>query len=620
MDTNYSFHPPTWPRLSGFHLVVPRYESLPGSFNYRAVPEDTRPIHFFIRGDKYKLFGLIPATIHLFGTGDENYPVYLLGTDQFGRDVLSRLLYGSQISLSIGIIGILLSFTFGMIIGGISGYFSGWTDTVIMRLCELIMSIPALYLIISLRATFPPSMSSAQVYAMIIIILSFIGWASMARVIRGMTLSLREQQFVLAARALGQSHLKVIVRHILPNTFSYVIVAATLSVPYYILGEVVLSFLGRGHPGAERQLGQHADRRPKHRVFAELSLAARAGRGHFCHRSRFQLPRRWFKRRGGHEVMTLLEIKNLKMDFGKGADALRAVDGVSLTIGAGETVCLVGESGCGKSVTALSIARLVPAPPANYVGGEILLNGRDVLKMSNGELRNIRGGVVSYVFQEPGASLNPVFRVGNQIKESLKLHQPGKATDDEVIRLLKLVGIPAPESRLRNYPFEMSGGMQQRVMIAMALASEPKLLVADEPTTALDVTIQAQILDLLRDLKQRLGMAILLITHNLGIVGDMADRVAVMYAGQIVELSPAGELLRRPLHPYTQALINSVPKLSGGADRLSAIPGNVPRIGNFPPGCRFAPRCPIAKPECSERIPDLVEVEPGRWVRCPFWK
>jgi peptide/nickel transport system ATP-binding protein/oligopeptide transport system ATP-binding protein len=318
--------------------------------------------------------------------------------------------------------------------------------------------------------------------------------------------------------------------------------------------------------------------------------------------------------------MNLLEIKNLKMDFGAGADALRAVDGVSLTIGAGETVCLVGESGCGKTVTALSIARLVPMPPANYVGGEILLNGRDVLKMSNGELRSIRGGMVSYVFQEPGASLNPVFRIGNQIKESLKLHKPEKATNEEVIRLLKLVGIPAPESRIKNYPFEMSGGMQQRVMIAMALASEPKLLVADEPTTALDVTIQAQILELLHGLKQRLGMAILLITHNLGIVGDMADRVAVMYAGQIVELSPAKELLRRPLHPYTKALMNAVPKLAGGATRLSAIPGNVPHIGNFPPGCRFAPRCPIAKPECSDKIPELVEVEAGRWVRCPFWE
>jgi peptide/nickel transport system permease protein len=246
LNTDYSFHPPIWPKLQGLHLVVPRYEQSGGVFAYRVVVNDTKPLHFFIRGDKYNLFGFIPSSIHLFGTGDKDYPVFLLGADQFGRDVFSRLLYGSQISLSIGVIGILLSFSFGMIIGGISGYLGGGTDTVIMRLCELIMSIPALYLIISLRATFPPGMSSAQVYAMIIVILSFIGWASMARVIRGMTLSLREQQFVLAARALGQSHLKVIVRHILPNTFSYVIVAATLSVPYYILGEVVLSYLGVG--------------------------------------------------------------------------------------------------------------------------------------------------------------------------------------------------------------------------------------------------------------------------------------------------------------------------------------------------------------------------------------
>jgi len=245
MDRDRYFHPPIWPKLSGFRIVVPRYEQLPGDFVYREVPDDIQPVHFFVHGDKYPLFGFIPASIHLFGS-DDNHPVYLFGTDQFGRDIFSRLLYGSQISLSIGVVGIFLSFTLGLIIGGISGYFAGATDTVIMRFCELIMSIPALYLIISLRATFPPGMSSSQVYAMIIIILSCIGWAGMARVIRGMTLSLREQQFVLAARALGQSNFKIIVRHILPNTLSYVIVAATLSVPYYILGEVVLSFLGVG--------------------------------------------------------------------------------------------------------------------------------------------------------------------------------------------------------------------------------------------------------------------------------------------------------------------------------------------------------------------------------------
>jgi oligopeptide/dipeptide ABC transporter ATP-binding protein len=316
----------------------------------------------------------------------------------------------------------------------------------------------------------------------------------------------------------------------------------------------------------------------------------------------------------------LLEIKNLKLDFVSNESRLRAVDDVSLSIEPGETLCLVGESGCGKSITALSIARLLPTPPADYAGGEILLDGQDVLRMPANALHRIRGKTVSYVFQEPAASLNPVMRIGEQIREALQLHQPGKADDAEVLRLLKQVRIPAPEVRIRDYPFQMSGGMLQRVMIAMALASAPRLLVADEPTTALDVTIQAQILELLRELRDSFGMAILLITHNLGIVSDMADRVAVMYAGQIVETGPARKLLARPLHPYTRALMQSVPQLNSQAVRLSSIPGNVPRIGSFPPGCRFYPRCPSARPECALTNPELLEVEPQSWSRCVYAK
>ncbi len=317
--------------------------------------------------------------------------------------------------------------------------------------------------------------------------------------------------------------------------------------------------------------------------------------------------------------MPLLEIRNLQIDFGGGPNRLRAVDGVSLALECGETLCLVGESGSGKSVTALSVARLVPTPPAHYAGGEILLNGRDVLTMSKSELRNVRGRLVSYVFQEPSASLNPVCRIGSQIKEALKLHRRAAATDAEVVRLLKRVGIPAPEARARNYPHELSGGMQQRAMIAMALAPQPKLLVADEPTTALDVTIQAQIIELLRDLKEQLSMTILLITHNLGLVGDIADRVAVIYAGQIVEVAPARELLKQPLHPYTQALMNSVPNLDAENERLVAIPGTVPQLGALPTGCRFHPRCPRAQADCARLVPELVEVKPRRLVRCPYW-
>jgi peptide/nickel transport system ATP-binding protein/oligopeptide transport system ATP-binding protein len=316
--------------------------------------------------------------------------------------------------------------------------------------------------------------------------------------------------------------------------------------------------------------------------------------------------------------MALLQIKDLQLQFGDGPDAVRALDGVSLSIDSGETLGLVGESGSGKSVTALSIARLLPPQSARYVGGQILLDGHDVLRMAPAQLPQIRGGLVNYIFQEPGASLNPVFRIGRQIKETLKLHRPEAATDAEVIGLLKRVGIPAPESRIHSYPHQMSGGMQQRVMIAMALAARPKLLIADEPTTALDVTIQAQIIELLRSIKEQFNMAIILITHNLGIVGDLADRLAVMYAGQIVETGPAREVLHRPMHPYTRALIDSVPALGSDSNRFRAIPGAVPRLSALPSGCRFHPRCRIARPQCSSSPVPLSEAAPARHVRCPY--
>jgi oligopeptide/dipeptide ABC transporter ATP-binding protein len=317
--------------------------------------------------------------------------------------------------------------------------------------------------------------------------------------------------------------------------------------------------------------------------------------------------------------MPLLAVQDLKLDFLNGGHPVRVLDGVSFTVSEGDTVCLVGESGSGKSVTALSLARLLPSPPATYVGGSILLEGRDVLLMRKRALREIRGKVISYVFQDPGAALNPVFRIGHQILETLRLHQPAHATEAEVIRLLSLVGIPAPDVRLRDYPHQISGGMQQRIVIAMAIASRPKLLIADEPTTALDVTIQAQILDLLIDLKSKLGMSILLITHNLGLVRDFADRVLVMYAGQIVEEGPALELFRNPLHPYTRALISSVPRIGANHERLLAIPGTVPQPGRWPSGCRFHPRCIQRQEPCDKSLPLLLRPVETRAVRCPFW-
>ncbi|MBM4142354.1 MAG: ABC transporter ATP-binding protein, partial [Lentisphaerae bacterium] len=279
---------------------------------------------------------------------------------------------------------------------------------------------------------------------------------------------------------------------------------------------------------------------------------------------------------------------------------------------------LVGESGCGKSVASLSLARLVPEPPGFYAGGSILFRGRDVLRMTERELADMRGREISYVFQEPGSSLNPVFRIGYQIGEAVRLHRRGVNVKDEVLRLMNMVGLPEPERRMRAYPHELSGGMQQRAMIAMALACRPRLLVADEPTTALDVTIQAQILELLAALQAELGMAVLLITHNLGLVADRAHFVNVMYAGRIVERGPTADVLGRPAHPYAQGLLAAVPRLAGAAERMTGIPGGVPHPARLPEGCKFAPRCPRAQDRCRAVEPELAEAGRGRMARCWF--
>jgi len=317
---------------------------------------------------------------------------------------------------------------------------------------------------------------------------------------------------------------------------------------------------------------------------------------------------------------TLLNVRDLQVSFFTDEGEVRAVDGVSFSIKKGDTLALVGESGCGKSVTALALARLVATPPGVYKGGEIVFEGADVLKMNSDWLRAMRGAKVAYIFQEPATSLNPVFRIGAQIREVLQLHRPDAATNAEVVRLLKLVRLPDAERRQRDYPHQLSGGMQQRVMIAMALAGNPALLIADEPTTALDVTIQAQILDLLKDLKREIGLSILLITHNLGIVGELADNVAVMYAGRIVEFAPAADLLREPRHPYTVALLRSIPRRGARADRLYSIPGTVPSAARLPAGCKFHPRCDRARPECGQAPEPQLSAANERQVRCPYWE
>lgn len=316
----------------------------------------------------------------------------------------------------------------------------------------------------------------------------------------------------------------------------------------------------------------------------------------------------------------LLDVEGLSVAFRGDQGTHRAVDNISFSIERGKTVALVGESGCGKSVSALSLARLLPEPPAVYEGGRIGFDGSNILEMDEGGLRQVRGGRIGYIFQEPAGSLNPVIRIGAQIVEAIRLHRPGIDARKEALSLLATVGIPDPERRFTAWPHELSGGMQQRVMIATALACQPDLLVADEPTTALDVTIQAQILELLQDLQKQFGMAILLITHNLGLVADIAHELHVMYAGRIVESGPAVEVLRHPVHPYTLGLLAAVPRLSGSADRLEGIGGFVPPIHEMPSGCRFHPRCPKSEARCASEAPEESIVEGEHRVRCHFWK
>jgi len=321
----------------------------------------------------------------------------------------------------------------------------------------------------------------------------------------------------------------------------------------------------------------------------------------------------------------ILEVDGLQTYFYTRGGIVKAVDDVSFQLGRGETLGIVGESGCGKSITALSILRLVPTPPGKIIGGEVRLEGRNLLECDDDEMRDIRGNEISMIFQEPMTSLNPVITIGRQIGEALVLHQGMSQNEamEKAVEMLELVRIPEPQQRVKEYPHQLSGGMRQRVMIAMALSCNPKVLIADEPTTALDVTIQAQILELIVELKEKLGTAVILITHDLGVVAETTQRVVVMYAGRKVEEADVLDLFQNPMHPYTKGLLSSIPSLgilSGDSteseQRLTEIPGMVPALNDLPVGCAFAPRCPYADDQCTATYPPYEERKPGHWAAC----
>ncbi|PSL45956.1 peptide/nickel transport system ATP-binding protein/oligopeptide transport system ATP-binding protein [Salsuginibacillus halophilus] len=318
----------------------------------------------------------------------------------------------------------------------------------------------------------------------------------------------------------------------------------------------------------------------------------------------------------------LLEVDNLKTFFYIDDKVARAVDGVSFSVHRGETVALVGESGSGKSITSMSIMQLIPSPPGKIEEGSVKLEGKELLKLSERQMTKVRGNEIGMIFQEPMTSLNPVFTIGEQLAEPLVKHKGMKKKDAkaEAVKLLKRVGFPRAEETVKEHPHQLSGGMRQRVMIAMALACDPKLLIADEPTTALDVTIQAQILDLMQEIKEKYNSAILMITHDLGVVAETADRVLVMYGGQVVENAPSKVLFTEPKHPYTEGLLDSMPDVGDEKERLESIKGTVPPAHNFPEGCRFAPRCKYAMKECTEAVPELREIAPNHQVRCILYE
>ncbi|RFP91067.1 ABC transporter permease subunit [Rhodobacteraceae bacterium 63075] len=561
---------------------------------------------------------------------------HLLGTDHLGRDLLSRLLHGTRLSLAIGVAAALIAATIGSAIGIIAGYFGGRTDNIIMRTVDMLMAFPYILLALAIVAALGPGLMNALIAVAAVNIPFF------ARNIRGITVGLAGREFIDAARLAGMGHARIILTELLPNVLPVIVIAMSTTVGWMILETAGLSFLGLGSQPPQADLGSmlgearsamishpHTSIVPGLMIFLivmSINLLGDGVRDALDPRLRSgalsrPLPTTLVERSGDIPEPTddLLAIQDLHTQFHVGARNYRAVGGVSLAVRPGECLGVIGESGSGKSVTALSVMGLVASPPGVITGGAVRYQGEDLIGAPYETLRKKRGDHVAYIFQDPLSTLHPLYSVGDQLAEAiLSHHKIGKAeARRRAIELLRDVRIPNAESRVDNYPHEMSGGMRQRVGIAMALANEPDVIIADEPTTALDVTVQAQILALLDDLRRDRGLAIVFITHDFGVVAQLCDRVAVMYAGRIVEEGPTTAVLDAPAHPYTKRLIACVPELGGGRRELAAIPGLPPVVSDLPAGCAFAPRCDKAQESCRAGEIDLKGSAP-RAVRCLY--
>jgi peptide/nickel transport system permease protein len=543
---------------------------------------------------------------------------HILGTDHLGRDLLSRLLWGTQLSLAVGFAAAFIAATFGSILGAIAGFYGQKTDNIIMRFIDMLMAFPYILLALAIVAALGPGLFNALIAVALVNIPFF------ARNIRGVTVTLANKEFIEAARLSGMSNLRILIVEIFPNLLPMIVIAMSTTVGWMILETAGLSFLGLGSQPPQADLGSmlgearsalitnpHTSFVPGIMIFCIViginlfgdgvrdALDPRLKKGSLIR----PLPQTIYE--GGdtqpQPSTKLLSVQNLSTQFHVNQDIYQSSNDVSFEIQEGECLGLIGESGSGKSVTALSVTSLVASPPGVIKKGSVNYKNQNLLSLPYEELRSIRGNKISYIFQDPLTTLHPLHTIGEQLLEALQAHNSKLSTSESISKskdLLKSVQIPNPDNVWDVYPHQLSGGMRQRVCIAMALINDPELIIADEPTTALDVTVQAQILNILNSLRKERKLSILFISHDFGVISQLCDRVIVMYAGSIVEEGPVKNIMQQAAHPYTSELIKCVPQLGNKEHALHSIPGNPPSLNQLPEGCAFANRCQYKQDQC----------------------